>query len=74
MLMSDEEYETMVLYDQPVSEDFYTNLNRACLDVDTIPDSDTREDDLAAIVDYKTLKDDPERIKGSDCINFKEEK
>ena len=43
-----------------MSEDFYDNLARpgskVDVDVDTIPDSDTREDDLAAIIDYKTFK------------------
>lgn len=55
------------------SEDFYDNLDRVDVDVNRIPDSDTREEDLASIIDYKTLKDDPERIKATDCIIFEKE-
>ena len=43
--------------DRPVSltEDFIDEYDRAEIDVDEIPDSDTREDDLLAIIDYKSL-------------------
>lgn len=40
------------------SEDFYDNMERVEQDVDRIPDSDTREEDLATIIDYKTFKEE----------------
>lgn len=47
--------------------------DRVDVDVDSIPDSDTREDDLAELVDFNTTLNDPERIRARDCIIFKEE-
>ena len=42
-------------YQQDIMDQFG---DRVDIDVDSIPDSDTREEDLAAIIDYKTFKEE----------------
>ncbi len=38
--------------------EYYDGIEVIDTDVDSIPDSDTREEDLAAIIDYKTFKEE----------------